>query len=265
MKQIISVIIIVVTSLCSFAQQVNERGLKCVKELEVGKPDIHGHYSTKYVFEYFDDLSLKSVSVYSHGKFYRGFTRTPDGIKYQDGNGYSDTKYVCVFNAHGNIIKVTRSYGNSADVLEYSYAKSDRNPWEHVVKKTESSIYKGRRSYDWVYKFDYPDGTICAARMPYDEAESAYYFEKNEDQFNKNVKNDTNIDFWEILGDSWYTDIVDSDLALTEWLCFRPDYLMNSTENYTFKYEYDESGNLVRILRIDYTSDEYEINIKYLY
>ena len=80
---------------------------------------------------------------------------------------------------------------------------------------------------------------------------------------NLNVKNDTNIDFYQL----WKTRTSNETIiALTEWLCLRPDYLMDFEGVYTnYYYEYDNKGNLIRIVE---KQDNYimkEVNIKYLY
>ena len=61
MRCTILAIICTIASLCSFAQRVNERGLKCVSEIEMSGRQTSNQ---RYVFEYFDDLRLKSMSVY---------------------------------------------------------------------------------------------------------------------------------------------------------------------------------------------------------
>lgn len=50
---------------------MNERGLKCVSEFEISGREYDGY---RYVFEYFDDLKLKSMLVYSENTLKHKFT-----------------------------------------------------------------------------------------------------------------------------------------------------------------------------------------------
>ena len=78
---------IVLFSLQSFAQRVNERGLKCVSEFEISGREYDGY---RYVFEYFDDLKLKSMSIYYGDKLYRTFTMN-NGVLTRKSYDYADS------------------------------------------------------------------------------------------------------------------------------------------------------------------------------
>lgn len=71
MKQMVLAFFMFLTVFCSFAQRVNERGLKCVSEIEMSGRQTSNQ---RYVFEYFDDLRLKSMSVYYGNVLYHKFT-----------------------------------------------------------------------------------------------------------------------------------------------------------------------------------------------
>lgn len=70
MKQITLAFFMLFPVFCSFAQRVNERGLKCVSEFEMSGRQTNNQ---RFVFEYFDDLKLKSMSVYYGDKLYYTF------------------------------------------------------------------------------------------------------------------------------------------------------------------------------------------------
>lgn len=265
MKQIVLVITIILSSLCLFAQRVNERGLKCVSEIEcVSSGLVH-----KYVFEYFDNLKLKSMTIYTDNKIRHRFKIENDVLtrkSYDYIDSYSTWTYD--MDVYGNITRITREDKNtdgSRLKIEhtYTYAQSDRHPWRNVIEDNEiewvklpqSRIYK-RNNNNWVRRFDYPNGIIC-------ESTFSYKYEDAADRFNFNVKNDTNIDFWQF----WIPRTTNETIvALTEWLCLRPDYLMNDIGSH-FEYEYDSYGNLIRIIERswNYKYLYKEIKIKYLY
>ena len=57
-------------------------------------------------------------------------------------------------------------------------------------------------------------------------------------------------------------------VALTEWLCLRPDYLMDWKDGYfEYVYEYDNDGNLIKITDRSWDMKYVykEVKIKYLY
>ena len=74
-------------SLQSFAQRVNERGLKCVSEFEMSGRQASNQ---RYVFEYFDDLKLKSMSLYYGDKLYHTFTMN-NGVLTRKSYDYTDS------------------------------------------------------------------------------------------------------------------------------------------------------------------------------
>ena len=266
---------IVLFSLQSFAQRVNERGLKCVSEFEISGREYDGY---RYVFEYFDDLKLKSMSIYYGDKLYRTFTMN-NGVLTRKSYDYadSDCEWVYDMDVYGNVARITMTcLGSDGSGFKtehtYTYAQSERHPWRNVIEDNEIEFARlsraepfRRNNNNWNLKFEYRDGIIWDVTYNYrhsdsDNDKSFGYAAK---RFNFNVKNDTNIDFWQL----WFPRTTNVTIvALTEWLSLRPDYLMDFEGDYiNYYYEYDNKGNLIRIVEKHGDCIMKEVNIKYLY
>ena len=106
MKKIFVILTILVSSVFSlYSQRVNERGLKCVSEFEMSGRQASNQ---RYVFEYFDDLKLKSMSVYYGDKLYHTFTMN-NGVltrKSYDSSD-SDCEWVYDMDVYGNVARIT--------------------------------------------------------------------------------------------------------------------------------------------------------------
>lgn len=276
MKKIVVILTILVSSVFSlYSQQVNKRGLKCVSEFEMSGRQASNQ---RYVFEYFDDLKLKSMSVYYGDKLYHTFTMN-NGVLTRKSYDYtdSDCEWVYDMDVYGNVARITMTcigYDGSGFKTEhtYTYAQSERHPWRNVIEDNEIEFARlsreepfRRNNNDDIRKFEYRDGIIWDVTYNYrhsdsDNDKSFGYAAK---RFNFNVKNDTNIDFWQL----WSTRTSNITIvALTEWLCLRPDYLMDFEGDYiNYYYEYDNKGNLIRIVEKHGNYIMKEINIKYLY
>ena len=276
MKKIFVILTILVSSVFSlYSQRVNERGLKCVSKIEMSGRQTSNQ---RYVFEYFDDLKLKSMSVYYGDKLYHTFTMN-NGVltrKSYDSSD-SDCEWVYDMDVYGNVARITMTcLGSDGSGFKtehtYTYAQSERHPWRHVIEDNEIEFARLSRAEPFtrnnnndIRKFDYRDGIIWEVTYNYrhsdlDNNKSFGYAAKT---FNFNVKNDTNIDFWQL----WSTRTSNITIvALTEWLCLRPDYLMDFEGGYiNYYYEYDNKGNLIRIVEKHGNYIMKEINIKYLY
>lgn len=263
-------------SLQSFAQRVNERGLKCVREFEVsGRGSYNGF---RYVFEYFDDLKLKSMSVYVENTLKHKFTMN-NGVLTRKSYDYtdSDCEWVYDMDVYGNVARITMtcigSHGSGFKTEHtYTYAQSERNPWRNVVEDNEIEFARlsrtkpfRRNNNDDIRKFEYRDGIIWEVthREQFPNEYTDKSFNSVAQRFNFNVKNDTNIDFWQL----WFSRTSNETIvALTEWLSLRPDYLMDFEGDYiNYYYEYDNKGNLIRIVEKQGNYIMKEVNIKYLY
>lgn len=276
MKKIFVILTILVSSVFSlYSQRVNERGLKCVSEFEMSGRQASNQ---RYVFEYFDDLKLKSMSVYYGDKLYHTFTMN-NGVLTRKSyySPDSDCEWVYDMDVYGNVARITMTcIGSDGSGFKtehtYTYAQSERHPWRNVIEDNEIEFARlsraeafTRNNNNWNLKFDYRDGIIWEVTYNYrhsdsDNDKSFGYAAK---RFNFNVKNDTNIDFWQL----WSTMTSNITIvALTEWLCLRPDYLMDFEGGYiNYYYEYDNKGNLIRIVEKHGNYIMKEINIKYLY
>lgn len=266
---------IVLFSLQSFAQRVNERGLKCVSEFEISGREYDGY---RYVFEYFDDLKLKSMLVYSENTLKHKFTMN-NGVLTRKSYDYtdSDCEWVYDMDVYGNVARITMTcIGSDGSGFKnehtYTYAQSESHPWRNVVEDKTIEFARlsrtkpfRRNNNDDIRKFEYRDGIIWEVthREQFPNEYTDKRFNSVAQRFNFNVKNDTNIDFWQL----WFPRTSNETIiALTEWLSLRPDYLMDFEGVYTnYYYEYDNKGNLIRIVEKEDNYIMKEVNIKYLY
>ena len=277
MKKIFVILTILVSSVFSlYSQRVNERGLKCVSEIEMSGRQTSNQ---RYVFEYFDDLKLKSMSVYHGDKLYHTFTMN-NGVltrKSYDSSD-SDCEWVYDMDVYGNVARITMTcIGSDGRGFKtehtYTYAQSERHPWRNVIEDNEIEFARLSRAEPFrrnnnnnTRKFEYRDGIIYDVTFREDYPEDyVNIFDRCANRFNFNVKNDTNIDFWQL----WSTRTTNETIvALTEWLCLRPDYLMDWKKGYfEYVYEYDTIGNLIKITykSTDTNCIYKEVKIKYLY
>lgn len=219
-------------SLQLFAQRVNERGLKCVSEIEMPGRQTSNQ---RYVFEYFDDLKLKSMSVYYGDKLYHTFTMN-NGVltrKSYDSSD-SDCEWVYDMDVYGNVARITMTcIGSDGSGFKtehtYTYAQSERHPWRNVIEDNEIEFARLSRAETFtrnnnndIRKFEYRDGIIWEVthREQFPNKYTDKRFNSVAQRFNFNVKNDTNIDFWQL----WFPRTSNETIvALTEWLCLRPD------------------------------------------
>lgn len=276
MKKIFVILTILVSSVFSlYSQRVNERGLKCVSEFEMSGRQASNQ---RYVFEYFDDLKLKSMSVYYGDKLYHTFTMN-NGVLTRKSyySPDSDCEWVYDMDVYGNVARITMTcLGPDGSGFKtehtYTYAQSERHPWRNVIEDNEIEFARlsraetfTRNNNDWNRKFDYRDGIIWEVthREQFPNEYTDKRFNSVAQRFNFNVKNDTNIDFWQL----WFPRTTNITIvALTEWLCLRPDYLMDFEGGYiNYYYEYDNKGNLIRIVEKQGDCIMIEVNIKYLY
>ena len=256
MKKIFVILTILVSSVFSlYSQRVNERGLKCVSEIEMAGRQTSNQ---RYIFEYFDDLKLKSMSVYHGDKLYHTFTMN-NGVLTRKSYDYtdSDCEWVYDMDVYGNVTRITMTcLGSDGSGFKtehtYTYAQSERHPWRNVIEDNEIEFARlsraepfRRNNNDNIRKFEYRDGIIwdVTYREQFPNEYTDKRFNSVAQLFNFNVKNDTNIDFWQL----WSTMTSNETIvALTEWLCLRPDYLLNDVGSH-YEYEYDNDGNLIKI------------------
>ena len=275
MRKFLLAILFYIFAFCSFAQRVNERGLKCVSEFEMSGRQASNQ---RYVFEYFDDLKLKSMSVYYGDKLYHTFTMN-NGVLTRKSyySPDSDCEWIYDMDVYGNVARITMTcLGSDGSGFKtehtYTYAQSERHPWRNVIEDNEIEFARlsrtkpfRRNNNDDIRKFEYRDGIIWEVthREQFPNEYTDKRFNSVAQRFNFNVKNDTNIDFWQL----WFPRTSNETIvALTEWLSLRPDYLMDFEGDYiNYYYEYDNKGNLIRIVEKQGDYIMIEVNIKYLY
>ena len=136
MKQITLAFFMLFPVFCSFAQRVNERGLKCVSEFEMSGRQTNNQ---RFVFEYFDDLKLKSMSVYYGDKLYYTFTMN-NGVLTRKSYDYtdSDCEWAYDMDVYGNVARITMTcIGSDGSGFKNehtnTYAQSESHPWRNVV------------------------------------------------------------------------------------------------------------------------------------
>ena len=189
----------------------------------------------------------------------------------------SDCEWVYDMDVYGNVARITMTcLGSDGSGFKtehtYTYAQSERHPWRNVIEDNEIEFARLSRAETFtrnnnndIRKFEYRDGIIWEVthREQFPNKYTDKQFNSVAQQFNFNVKNDTNIDFWQL----WFPRTSNITIvALTEWLCLRPDYLMKDVGSH-YEYEYDNDGNLIKITDRSWDMKYVykEIKIKYLY
>lgn len=267
MKPIVIIIFFALTAFSSFAQRLNEHGLKMVSEIEYS--DKLGGGSCHLTFKYDDHDRLAQMSVYQDGKLYRDFIKTSDGlaVKDYDDYNYSPLRWEVAFDCYGNISKIFEyeEFEPGAikrDEYQFFYERDGiGNPFRlSRYSHTETSKRKGQKAWygttvGTLYtEIFYKDGFIKAGYPQ--------YFKRYAENINYEHINDTHINLLRLCNfDGFY-------FTLTEWLpCrskyFEKDHFMDSSEN-LYQYDYDAHGNLVEIRYIPDVLRK-KITIKYLF
>ncbi len=263
MKRGLLIALVFIFSNNVFAQRVNEYGQKVISEIlivhEYEGEELRNN-TKKYVYTYSDDLKLKGLKYYWSGfdaregrivkdKLQEEFmlkdnTLTRKSHVYE----YSDMKWEYDFDLYDNIAKITEySYGSDGSVVKYEYNytyeySKEHNWWQMVGSgwtewykpKNSKCFYKQELAPYWEYC--YIDG------IRYDKGVSQSGIEYRREDFNFDVKNDTNIDLYRIIdGDEKFIGI-----EATEWNRSRNEYLRNKKYVSPYEYKYD-NDNLIEI------------------
>lgn len=277
MRKVLLIPLIPLIPFSSFAQRINKCGQKVISEIlivhEYEEEELRNN-TKKYVYTYSDDLKLKGLKCYWSGfdvregrivkdKLQEEFilkdnTLTRKSHVYE----YSDTEWEYDFDLYGNIAKITEySYGSDGSVAKYEYNytyeySKEHNWWQMVGSgwtewykpKNSKCFYKQELAPYWEYC--YIDG------IRYDKGVSQRGMEYRREDFNFDIKNDTNIDLYRIV------DRYDIFIGVeaTEWNRSRNEYLEKGFSWSPYEYVYD-NDNLIEIRWEKHTS----IYIKYLY
>lgn len=276
-KHLIISLFCIFFSLQLFAQRVNSYGQKVISEILI----VHKYEgeelrnnTCKYVYTYTDDLKLKGFKYYYSGFDGREGRIVKDNLeeefifkdnaltrKSHDYN-YSDMKWEYDFDIHDNIAKITEyRYGSDGSISKceynYTYEYSKEHNWWQMVGSGWTEWYKPKNSKCFYkqelapyYEYCYIDG------IRYDKGVTQRGIESVREEFNLDVKNDTNIDLYKIIRRHDYFVGIEA----TEWNRGRNEYLDKGLPWSPYEYVYN-NNNLVEI----HYGKNTHIYIKYLY
>lgn len=225
--------------LCSFAQRVNEHGLKMVSEVEVFDWELD-----KIILRYNEQNRLVGITVYKDWNWdkakYDAKTYVPKYELYAEYNikdgkmickrydeGYRNPLYDFKFDEWGHIVSYKEKLldgWNKGEVVESEYTYS----YDERMKRYVST-------YGWF-------GEFANIR------EGKY--------LNFGIKNDTNISLWWILKYDNCEYSVDYYFMMSEWIDCINDYMLKPTwdkqKEYAYcdnqyEYDYDSNGNLIEV------------------
>jgi hypothetical protein len=266
-KQILLFFIFVLTSLCSFAQRVNEHGLKMVSEIEY--QPAHCSRVELIKFRYDDHNRLIRMSVYykwiyteadiegmkswtpqerkehlkefpTEPKLYRDFIRTSDGLTVKDYGtyNYSPLRWETAFDCYGNIsnIAVFEEFEPGAIVKNDYNFFYERDGIGNIFRlsrynHTETSKRRGQKSW-----YGTTVGTTYRELFFKDGFLITAFpsdFEKYRELIDYAHENDTNINLLPFFctNANIYGGGMNMDwFVLTEWLPCRSKYFMLDTD-----------------------------------
>ena len=265
-KNVIIFLFFIFSSLHLFAQRVNEYGQKVISEILI----IHEYEgeelknnTKKYIYTYSDDLKLKGLKYYWGDDLQEEFTLVNDAlIRKQYSYANDGVKYEYDFDLYGNIAKITEySYGSDGSVAKYehnyTYEYSKEHNWWQMVGSGWTEWYKPKNSKCFYKQEVAPYWEYCYIDgIRYDKGVSQKGIEYRREDFNFNIKNDTNIDLYRIVDRN---DIF-IGIEATEWKRSRNEYLKKGFSWSPYEYKYD-NDNLIEIQ----CGKSTRIYIKYLY
>lgn len=277
MRKVLSIPLILLIPFSSFAQRINKCGQKVISEIlivhEYEGEELRNN-TKKYVYTYSDNLKLKGLKYYYSGFDAREGRIVKDKLreefmlkdntlirKSHDYN-YSNMKWEYDFDLHGNIVKITEySYGSDGSVAKYeynyTYEYSKEHNWWQMVGSGWTEWYKPKNGKCFYKQELVPYWEYCYIDgIRYDKGVSQRAIEYRREDFNFDIKNDTNIDLYRIV-DRYDTFI---GIEATEWNRSRNEYLEKGFSWSPYEYVYD-NDNLIEIRWGKHTS----IYIKYLY
>lgn len=299
-SRLIAVLCLVLSFLCSFAQRVNEHGLKMVSEIEYLEK---GRATYQFKFKYNDENKLTRMTVYQkwiysddelnrlhdmtphdrkehleeypiEPKLYRDFIKTSEGLTVKDYDfyNYSPLRWEVAFDCYDNICKISEfeEFEPGAIKREEFNIEYERDGLDNTFRlsrysDTETSKRKGQKS--WY-------GTTVGTLYKEFYHKDGFLIIGDGSKLGKdytidyNHINDTNMNLlYFIVG----TGLLPNYFSITEWLPCRSKYFIdesvywkdNDTQQY--HYRYDTKGNLIEIERIFQNYLNKKISIKYLY
>lgn len=264
MKKSVLFLVSLFISLSVFSQRLNSDGLKMVKELTIG---YGSGIADKIVYEYDENNIMKSVTVYNgQNTLKEKFYKEGGKIKHK---GYDE------YTSYSSYDIQTDKYGNitSVEVITYNY---DRTPhrkqicyfdyvWEQNqfrLNQTKINYYGYSREDKQFVKSSYTNILNTVNDDGLIRSEDEWNSEPN-----KELLNDTNINFCVIVCASMFHDAYIDTLSLTDWINIRSRFLPKYKEGKMREiiYKYDEKGNLIQLQYMwDKKVLQTEVNITYL-
>ena len=271
-------IFIILNCLCaicvaSYAQRLNDLGLKMVKEFTVqsyrkGQPS----EATKYIFGYDNNNKMISLDIYKNGDLKESY-KNENRIfrKYQ--NDLSDfLKYKFSYDVYGNItsfeyvcLDVEDGKPNYKHIYTFEY-EFDNTTNQHRLSRMRNDYSEYERSTkkyidinSWVCGkvIDigglYIDGSVVGKGRGFYEIDYDH-------------PNDTNMSFYGILTSGiGYRSMYFDSLLLTEWINVRSPYFAKyTTDFHELYFHYDDNGNLIQVDKTVLGEIVWVINIEYL-
>lgn len=263
MRYIILIFIFTISSLCSFAQRVNEHGLKMVSEIIYNDAKRGNTYRIEFGYSDKDRLSAMTVFVdwgtKGNYELYKKAQLTDNGLTYKDYYLFKDGRYECSFDLNGYLTSVSyyHTYDDgSIERYDYRYYYHyDKGVKMYVLEKYEwVELYKKKHHVSWYQQSNVISNNVDDLRDRYDYTHA----------------NDININIlplfgYEIMGGDMRFEF----LSITEWLNVRRDYFVKPfTDTRKYEYQYDENHNLIEVLSFRHLKNWKLtdcVKIKYLY
>lgn len=267
MRRIILGIIFIISSLCLFAQRVNEHGLKIVSEIEILNKCGSGQ---RICYEYEKTGKLKGLAVYDIAEnksisLLASF-RMQDNKIIRQHNGYLDSFNDCIFEVDSN-----------RHIVRYVVTPTNPNEQDYGLR--------WEMTYQYGYDTKYNRWYLSSDRY------KEYYYDNDDRRYILNhVGNNNNLQYYEgvvavINNISEYYDLThrnDTNISLsfilvpfnnfwddyyfkmTEWIDCRNEFIPKNTSITKYEYVY-QNGNLNKVELYDMGYLKKIIRINYQY
>lgn len=240
MKSVFTTVSLLISlTLTTFAQRVNEHGLKMVSEVEVFDWELD-----KILLKYNEQNRLIGMTVYKDWNWskskYDTSTYTPNYELYAEYN-IKDGKMICK--------RYDKEYRNP--LYDFKF-----DEWGHIVSYNEKLLDGWNKGEvvksEYTYSYD--------ERMKRHVSTYGWFGEfaniREGKGLNFDIKNDTNTSLWWILRFDNCEYSVDYYFMLSEWIDCINDYMLKPSwdkqKEYAYcdnqyEYDYDSNGNLIEV------------------
>lgn len=279
----LAVIFMISTSVYSFAQRVNEHGLKMVSEVKLYS--LKGGIDCNLKFEYNSTGSLIGVKCYGHNNLTEKY-----GLKneYRLNNGrlifkdyeadWNIYQYEFEFDWNNHITRITETPIKGQDVgskweMNYLYDFDTNTNSYYLSKETLREWNTNTITNTYVFLSDHCFGE-------YELRDECVLRKRVDYVIDKCKVNDTNLSLLDFLiyGGISISNGIERYLSITEWIGKHNKYLVD-TDNpkyHRYEYVYDKQGNLLEAYLYDWGKwEKYDgnygwgiqrsIKLKYLY